>query len=66
MKKYIEILRSIDPTDTEKKLLEVNLRLSKCKLPIVKKVAAEGINDLMEYVHFRFFIQRFHTNVLII
>jgi hypothetical protein len=34
-------------------LLEVNLKLLSCKIPIVKKAGADGIDSLITLVHYR-------------
>lgn len=52
-KTHIAILRQLELTPVESKLLEVNLKLLSCKIPIVKKAGTDGIDSLITLVHYR-------------
>lgn len=52
-KKYIDILNQCEPTDVEQRLLDVNIKLLSTKYYSVKKCAVDGINRLINQVHFR-------------
>lgn len=58
-KRHIKILKQLKLTDTEKQLLKINLKLLKCQYFNVKRVAIEGVHDLISQVNFRFVFQNY-------
>ena len=52
-KKYIDILNQCELTNVEQRLLDINIKLLSTKYYSIKKCAVDGINRLINRVHFR-------------
>lgn len=52
-KKYIDILNQCELTNVEQRLLDINIKLLSTKYYSIKKCAVDGINRLINQVHFR-------------
>lgn len=59
VKNNIQILNSLNLTKVESELLKVNIKLLACDYLCVKKVAIQGIKDLLNQVNFRYFLLKY-------
>lgn len=62
---HIWILRQLDLNETERSLLDINLKLLASRYRVVRECAMEGVDSLIAQVHFRMFLLSFKTTVLV-
>jgi len=56
-KTSLKILSELELTEVEKQLLEVNRKLLSVKNYSIKKIAIQGINNLLQTVNFKFWLK---------